>query len=54
VAYLPKTNPVRLYNTNNYPSEAAWFNPVSGKITKGKVAAKNGVLDIALPSRDSD
>jgi hypothetical protein len=50
VAYLLKSNPIKLYNLNNYSFAATWFNPVSKKITTGKVATKNGTLHIIPPA----
>ncbi len=54
VVYLPKPNPVKLYNINNYQYEAQWFNPVSKQTTKGKITTKNGTLDIIPPAGNTD
>jgi hypothetical protein len=54
VAYLPKPNPIKLYNLNNYPFAATWFNPVSKKITTGKISTKNGALHIIPPAGEND
>lgn len=54
VVYLPKSNPVRLYNLNNHAYTVLWFNPVSNKTTKGNVITKEGILQIVPPAGGYD
>lgn len=54
VVYTPGTNPIQLYNLNNYHYDIKRFDPVSNQTTKAEGVTKKGILQIAVPEVDSD
>ncbi len=54
VAYVPKPNPVRLYNFNREVYEGQWFNPASNQTSHATITGKNGIMEIVPPAGAED